>query len=224
MATATSAPERLGLFGGTFDPLHYGHLRAAEEVRQAFGLQAVCFLPAARPPHKTDARLAPADLRLEMVTAGIAGHPCFRVSDFELRKSGLSYSIDTIRHFRRTGAAVSFILGGDAFRDIASWKDFRELFSMADFIVMSRPDGDADDIDIIDNESFPVALGEDFCYAGGRSWRHAGGHRLDFFPVTRLAISSTLIRRERQAGRSITFLVPPVVERIVAREGLYLAR
>jgi nicotinate-nucleotide adenylyltransferase len=224
MATATSAPERLGLFGGTFDPLHYGHLRAAEEVRQAFNLRAVCFLPAARPPHKTDTRLAPAACRLEMVRAGIAGHPSFRVSDFELQKAGLSYSIDTIRHFRHAGAAVAFILGDDAFRDIATWKNFRELFFLADFIVMSRLGDDVDGVNIIDNDSFPAALAGDFCYAGNRSWRHVSGHRLDFFSVTRLAISSSLIRRERRKGRSITFLVPPAVERIIEREGLYLVR
>jgi nicotinate-nucleotide adenylyltransferase len=212
---------KIGLFGGTFDPIHWGHLRSAEEVREAFGLDRVVFIPAAVPPLKRKAGTAPARSRLKMVRAAVAGHPAFAVSDIELRRPGKSYSIDTLRYFagkRRRTDALYFILGIDAFRDIGAWKNFAAIFPLAHFIITSRP-GSADLLELGD---IPVAARKSFCYDSKINvYRHKGGTRLHFLKLTDLAISASEIRRRVKARKSIRYLVPPAVESYIRRRGLY---
>jgi len=132
---------RVGLFGGTFSPIHFGHLRSAEEVREAFSLDRVYFMPAARPPHKGGGDVAPAAHRLKMVELAVADNPFFSASAVEFERGGPSYSIDTIRHFLTTlqPAALSFIVGLDAFHELHTWKDYAAIPELCDLIVTSRP-------------------------------------------------------------------------------------
>ncbi len=134
---------RIGLFGGTFDPVHFGHLRAALEVKEGFGLARVFLIPAAAPPHKAREGVAPAGDRLRMVELAVDGEPGLMPSDVEIRREGPSYTIDTVTHFQREFAGVAevfLIVGLDAFLEIDTWKSFRELLALVPVIVISRPD------------------------------------------------------------------------------------
>ena len=125
-----SPAQRIGVMGGTFDPIHLGHLRAAEEICRAFALDKIIFVPAARPPHKDAGGFASALHRYEMVSLATVFTPYFSVSPIELKRPGKSYSVDTLRELRRIYGPAStfyFILGVDAFLEMAAWKDVREL-------------------------------------------------------------------------------------------------
>ncbi len=210
---------KLGLFGGAFDPIHMGHLRAAEEVREALGLDRVVFVPTADPPHKESAQLAPVADRLAMARAATADHEAFAVSDFEAARPEKSYSLYTIRHFRETlppDAALHFILGADAFAEIATWHRWRDALAEANFVVMTRPGSRAaQPADALPAEVAAVYRREsDGVYA-------AGGARLLFVPVTGLDIASSDIRRRLREGRSIRYLVPAAAERYIVANRLY---
>lgn len=212
---------KIGLFGGTFDPIHWGHLRSAEEVREAFSLDRILFVPAAKPPHKKrQPTTAPRD-RLEMVRCATAGNPGFVVSSVEISRPGISYSIDTLRHFERkrsSGNSVYFILGWDAFREIASWKDFEEIFPLCHLIVTSRP-GRKDAMSL---KPMPVAVRKLFCYDPKKKiYRHKSGTYLFFIQVTDIAISASEIRERVRKGKSIRYLVPRAVESFIKKRGLY---
>jgi nicotinate-nucleotide adenylyltransferase len=218
------APLRIGVFGGTFDPIHLAHLRCAEEAREALDLDRVLFVPAADPPHKTRRQVSPAHHRLAMVRLAAAGNAHFRVSSVEIERSGPSYSIDTLRSLRlRLGPAarLTLLVGLDAFRDIGTWKDYRTLFTLADLAVWSRPPGGlARPLALL-----PVAARGDFCYAKGQtSLIHRTGTRIQFLTVTALDISASDIRQRLRRGRSVRYLLPPAVERYAMREGLYRGR
>ena len=130
-----------GLFGGTFDPVHFGHLRAAQELAGMLGLDRVIFIPAARPPHKTEQAVTAFAHRAQMVSLAIAGNGSFSFSDVENKRPGKSYSIDTVRFFSESQADTElyFITGQDAFDGIASWYQWEKLLSMCHFVVMARP-------------------------------------------------------------------------------------
>jgi len=133
---------RVGLFGGTFNPVHWGHLRAAEEIRELFNLEQVIFIPTNISPHKSSRELIDASHRLHMLDLALMSTPYFVTSDLELQRCGESYSVETISYFKQTsGEEVIpfFIVGVDAFLEISTWKDFRALFSLCNFIVMTRP-------------------------------------------------------------------------------------
>ena len=132
---------KIGILGGTFNPIHLGHLHLAHEVRSKLDLDEIWFIPTGTPPHKTDEELAsPAD-RFEMVRLGISGHPFFKISDIELKRVEKSYSIDTVRAFKKTYPRDEFffMIGLDAFMDIPSWKESAALLQSVHFIVVSRP-------------------------------------------------------------------------------------
>ena len=145
MATGKSEPEaprRLGLFGGTFNPIHYGHLRSAEEVCEALALTRLWFIPASHPPHKNALGITPFEVRLEMSRLAVGDHPVMSVSDLEGRRPGRSYSIETLRQIRREVGPtweLYFILGLDAILEIATWKDYQDLFTLSHFVVLDRP-------------------------------------------------------------------------------------
>ena len=211
---------RLGILGGTFNPIHLAHLRVAEEVREVCALDRVMFLPAATPPHKSVAEATPFADRLAMVEAAIADHPDFFASDLEGRRRGKSFSVDTLEilHGERPGDALFFIIGMDSFRDLATWHDYRRLFSLANIVVAPRP-GVADERP---EELLPVAMRDQFCYDDqSKIWRHDSGTSLIFLAETYLDISSTRIRQLVAAGRSIRYLVPPAVAEHIRRRGLY---
>lgn len=211
------AERRVGLFGGTFNPIHLGHLRGAEETREAFGLEEVVFIPAALPPHKVTERILEAHHRLEMVRVATEKNPHFSTSDVELKRSGKSYSIDTIRYFReRHQSPLFFILGRDAFVEIETWREFQNLFSLCNFVVMTRPGFQQAP------SPLPASLIAAFRYdkeAG--AWIHSSGHMLFFKEITFLDISSTKVRELMEKGESVRYLVPQEVEAYIRTHGLY---
>jgi len=211
--------KRVGLFGGTFNPVHLGHLRGAEEILEAFSLQEVVFIPAAIPPHKVRMEVIEARHRLEMVRLATATNPRFSTTDIELSRPGKSYSIDTIRYFReRCQDALFFILGGDAFVEIEAWKDFQQLFSLCNFIVMIRPGYQKTP----SNAQLPKALIPVFRYKQKvKGWIHSSGHTLHFKEITYLDISSTKVRELIEKGESVRYLIPAEVDAYVQRHGLY---
>jgi nicotinate-nucleotide adenylyltransferase len=210
--------RRIGILGGTFNPIHLGHLRSAEEVREAQRLDRVLFIPSASPPHKRHDGLASAPHRLAMARRAVSGNPFFRVSTIEIERSGHSYSVDTLRalHVRMPGAAFAFIIGMDAFREIDTWKDYESIFELCDLVVTSRPPrAETALIDLL-----PVAVRDQFWYAGG-DLAHRTGNRILFQRISDLDISASAIRERLAAGLSIRYLVPPAVERYIVRHGLY---
>ncbi len=211
---------RLGIFGGTFDPVHLAHLRCAEEAREALRLDQVLFIPAANPPHKHGRQLTAAEHRLAMVGLSIAGNRAFQVSSVEIDRPGRSYSVDTLRILRKQlppTAELVFLLGIDAFREIHTWKEYRTLFVLADLVVFSRPPYRISPLRAL----LPVAARRDFCYEDSKTLRHVSGSRVRFLRLTALDISASAIRQRVRCGQSIRYLVPAPVERYIRRHRLY---
>ncbi|HHO76252.1 MAG TPA: nicotinate (nicotinamide) nucleotide adenylyltransferase [Deltaproteobacteria bacterium] len=208
---------KFGIFGGTFNPVHSGHLRVAKEVRRQLELEKVIFVPSYLPPHKDLADNVHADKRLEIVRIAIAGNPFFDLSSFEVENKGNSYSIFTIEHFRRTCNAVPyFILGQDAFNDILAWYEKDRLFSLTHFVVMSRPHAQKLPLEKI--------IGK---HASGYSKTQRGyinnqGNEIIYIEVTPIDISSSMIRDRCKKGESIRDLVPEKVENYINDERIYL--
>ncbi|NVM56776.1 MAG: nicotinate-nucleotide adenylyltransferase [Desulfobacterales bacterium] len=212
---------RLGLFGGTFNPIHLGHLRAAVEVREAFNLDKVLLIPSAHPPHKNAEDIAEASDRLEMVRLAVEGVPFLEASDVELARPGPSYTIETLRNFQShlgPESAVHFIVGLDAFSEITTWKSCRQLFATAHFIVMARPGSKLKNL-----ENFiHTYISKDYQY--DRTFnRYGHPRRCSIFclNITHLDISATEIREWIKQGRSIRFLVPDSVDEFITKKGLY---
>ena len=210
---------RIALFGGSFNPIHLGHLRAAEEDREAMGLDLIYFVPAASPPHKLPVGLAPADHRLQMVRLATKGNRYFMVSDVEVRRSGSSFTIDTVRYFRsnmRAQPELHLIMGGDQFAELDTWKEADELTRLCNIIVHTRLSEKQPGAEI------PVAMLSRFGYTeGDKSYVHCSGHTLNFVSTTFFPISATVIRRKLAAGESIRYLVPNDVADYIERHGLY---
>ncbi len=211
---------KIGILGGTFNPIHLAHLRIAEEVREVCGLDRVLFMPAATPPHKPLADDIPFADRLAMVEAAIAGNPSFAASDLESRRLGKSYSVRTLEllHEACPGDSFYFIIGMDSYRALATWKDYRRLFELTSLVVSTRPGSPGGDA----LELLPVVIRGEFCYDGGPDrLRHRSGNRVILLEETFLDISSTRIRQLVAEGRSIRYLVPAAVEDYIKRHGLY---
>jgi nicotinate-nucleotide adenylyltransferase len=213
-----------------------GHLRGAEEIREAFELQEVIFIPAATPPHKLSKEVVEAKHRLEMVRLATASNPFFSTNDIELSRPKKSYSIDTIRYFReRYRDVFFFILGRDAFVEIETWKEFQRLFALCNFIVMTRPKSQKTFFSSVravaarpsrlrpDSDSpLPEALVPFFRYDSDvKSWIHPSGHTLCFKEISYLDISSTKVRELIERGKSVRYLVPDEVEAYIKKHGLY---
>lgn len=216
---AKTGEKRMGLFGGTFNPIHLGHLRGAEEIRESFDLTEVVFIPASIPPHKKMKGVMDASHRLEMTRRAIATNPCFSVSDIELKRSGKSYSIDTIRYFKGIHpGSLYFILGEDAFLEIETWREFQSLFSLCHFIVMARPKSK-------EKGSFtelPAGLAPFFEEDRSKgTWTHASGNYLYWKEITLFDISSTQVRQLINREASIRYLIPTEVEAYIHEKGLY---
>ncbi len=202
--------QPIGIFGGTFDPIHYGHLRTAFELWQLLRLTEVRFLPAGSPPHR-EQPLASAELRLRMVRAAVAGEPAFTVDDREMRRSGVSYSVDTLAQLRAEypHRSLCLLLGMDAFLGLPHWHRWRELLDLAHVVVAHRPGWKAPTMG---------PLGEVMVDRGTGSIRElhertAG--RIYVHAVTQLEISSTELRQLIVAGHDPRYLVPDEVRRIL---------
>ena len=217
---SSRATLNVGILGGTFNPIHLGHLRSAEEVREAFALDRIYLVPAAQPPHKSTHGLVAAPHRLKMVELAIADNPFFFASAIELERSGLSYSIDTIRHFRieLPSASLFFILGLDAFREIHTWKEYSHIPALCNLIVTSRPGISTPPID----QLLPVALQTMLWYDPAiKMYRHTSGHYLTFHEIQGLNISASQVRTIALQGKSLRYLVPSAVEAYIAEQTLY---
>lgn len=219
------AERRIGLFGGSFNPVHFGHLRSAEEVREQAGLAEVWLIPAAVPPHKPPGELAAAAERLRMLELALGDAPHLRVLPVELARAGPSYTFDTLRGLTAAHPDTSFalILGLDAFRELHTWHRWEELIRECDLIVTSRPpDRGAAGPDALSALGLPIAVQKAFWYETDQAcFRHRSGRHLDFIPVTGLDISASRLRELVRAGRSIRFLTPPPVIAHIAAHGLY---
>jgi nicotinate-nucleotide adenylyltransferase len=212
---------RLGLLGGTFDPVHNGHLTAAEAVRKDFGLDAVLFIPAARPPHKTTYRISSFQDRMAMLELATAGRPDLLVTDIEAERQGPSYSVDTLRHFHQLwGGRIKlfFILGLDAFADIATWKEYHSLPRLAELVVLNRFCRRVEEIGHTIHRLFP-----EFEPAGQEiTWndpRH--GSLIHFFALNPVEVSSTRVRAEAGSGGNLESLVPARVADYIRGHRLY---
>jgi nicotinate-nucleotide adenylyltransferase len=213
-------PSRIGLMGGTFNPVHLAHLRIAEEARDMCGLDRVVFIPAGDPPHKPLAGEVPFAQRCEMVRLAIAGNPAFELSEIEGQRAGKSYSIDTIAAFRRAHPAdhLFFIIGSDSFLEIGLWHRFAEIFRSCSLIVVERPGCPVSD----PPAALPIAIRQELSYsAASRLLEHSAGTSVRFISGCPLAISSSEIRRLAAAGRSIAYLVPPPVEAYIKEQRMY---
>jgi nicotinate-nucleotide adenylyltransferase len=208
--------EPIGLFGGTFDPIHYGHLRTSFELWQALRLAEVRFLPTGNPSHR-ESPLAPPELRLEMVRAAVAGNSAFVVDDREMRRTGVSYSVDTLLDLRRDfpDRSLCLLLGMDAFLGMPGWHRWREIFDLAHIVVAHRPGWKA-----------PITgpLGEIMVDRGTGSVRDlhaAAAGRIFVHAVTQLEISSTELRQLILSGRDLRYLIPDAVREIIRRTQCY---
>ncbi|MFP3868772.1 MAG: nicotinate-nucleotide adenylyltransferase [Desulfobacteraceae bacterium] len=212
---------RLGLFGGTFNPIHQGHLRSAEEILESLTLDRLWFIPAAQPPHKDSGAVTPFATRLTMTRLAVAEHPTFEVSDIEGQRPGRSYSIETIRQVRQSfgaGAEIFFILGLDAILEINTWKDYRQLFTLCHFVVLDRPGSERRQLaSVLQQEVHPQ-----FRYQKEQdAFLHPSGYQVFFRYTTLLDISSTQIRRLAGQGKSIRYLLPEAVRRYILLNKLY---
>jgi nicotinate-nucleotide adenylyltransferase len=223
MATDRSEPEkprRLGLFGGTFNPMHYGHLRSAEEVCETLGLERLWFMPAGEPPHKTTGALTPFAMRLEMARLAVGDHPVMTVSDLEGQRPGRSYSVETLEQVRREAPdwELYFILGLDAMLEIATWKDYQKLFTLSHLVVLDRPGYDRGGLaEVLVREVHPQIR----ALEGEAGFQHPSGQRVIFQETTLMDISGTGIRNRVGQGRSIRFLLPEAVREYILKHKLY---
>lgn len=191
---------RVGLYGGTFDPVHLGHLRAAENAREELGLDLVAFVPAGSPPHR-EAPLTPASDRLAMVRLATAPHAAFDAWDHELRREGPSYTVETVAALMQARAGDAFVLvvGADTWPEIPSWRDPQRLLELVEVAVVDRPGFAGQPL----TPPFP----------GARGARRVSGPGLP--------LAASAIREHARTGRSLRFLVPDPVADYIGERGLY---
>ena len=190
---------KIGIFGGTFDPPHVGHLIAAQDALETLTLDRVLFIPARLPPHKQNDNVTDAAVRLQMIRAATAANPSFEVSDLELNRTGPSFTVDTLRELRKQRPDDEFflLLGVDQVTEFPTWREPDQVLALARLIMLAR---------------------------GGIEEAAAGDIVQQTVPVTRVDVSSTLVRQRVGAGQSIRYLVPEAVERIITAERLYSGR
>ena len=199
------APARLGIMGGTFDPIHIGHLATAEQAREAFGLDAVVFVPAGKPVFKKDRAVTPAADRLAMCRLAVASNPAFCVSAMEIERGGDTYTVDTLRELRGHypgNVELYFITGADAVAHIVQWRESAAIADLARLIAVTRP-------------------GYALTAERRREIEEHGRFDVTYLEVTALAVSSSDLRARVRAGRSIRYLVMQRVLDYIAAHGLY---
>ncbi len=196
--------EAIGIMGGTFDPIHFGHLLAAEEARRCYGLTRVIFIPNGQPPHKKQYEVTPAEQRYEMVVLATASNPAFETSRLELDRPGPSYAVETVQALRKTlGQEIGlyFITGADAIREILTWREPKRLLELCSFVAAMRPG--------YDPRSVEEALDPE--------WQA----RIHWLAIPGVDISSTELRRRAGAGESLRYLTTQAVARYIEAKGLY---
>lgn len=200
-------PRRIGLMGGTFNPIHIGHLVTAEEAFYQFKLDEIIFIPSGQPPHKIDHDIAPAEDRYLMTVIATASNPHFTVSRIEIDRVGPSYTVDTLREMKNIygeETELFFITGADAVIEILTWKDPEIIADLCEFIAASRPGYSFrkfEELKLTQNKKLP---------------------KVHFMEIPALAISSTDIRRRIREGRPVKYLLPEGVAQYLAKRGLYI--
>lgn len=211
---------KIGIFGGTFNPIHYGHLRSAQEVLEDFELNEVIFVPSAIPPHKAGYPVVSAFHKVKMLELALKDNPQFSLSGVELRRQGTSYSVDTLEYYRakyEKEEELYFVLGIDAFLEIDTWKNYKRLFELSNFIVMTRPSYSMlKPIDIL-----PKNMLDKFLFLEEGKFLHSSGFYVYLGKVTFLDISSSYIRERIKKRRAIKYLLPKEVEEYILEKGLY---
>ena len=196
--------RKIGLFGGTFDPIHNGHIKVAQTAIDKIGLDMVIFIPSGQPPHKTKKQISDKQTRLEMTQLAIQDIPYFKLSDYELDKQNLSYSVETVKHFldEYPGDTFYFIVGADSFSDLPTWYGYRDLMELCCFVVISRPDTKKEELlaRFEGNEKPP---------------------RVFFIDDVFMDISSTQIREMVAEGNNIIELVPIKIYEYIIKKSLY---
>jgi nicotinate-nucleotide adenylyltransferase len=212
---------KIGLFGGTFNPVHFGHLRAAEEIRESFSLDKIIFIPLNLPPHKNINDVISSHHRFTMLENATKENSTFSVSKIEMERSGKSYSIETIKYFLENfnpPPELFFILGVDAFLDITTWEKYDKLFYLCNFIVMSRSGYQEVPLEKI----LPEDISRDFTYLENmNSYIHVSKHAVHYTKISLLDISSTKIRSNIKSGKSIKYLLSGVAEDYIKQNKLY---
>jgi len=202
--------KKIGIMGGTFNPVHHGHLVTAQEALDQFGLDEVIFIPTGDPPHKIEDLLAHAEDRYLMTVIATSSNSSFFVYRIEIDRKGKSYTIDTVKELRRlfgSGSELYFITGADAILEILTWKNTREIVTLAKFIAATRPGYDLSKI-----KELKTTLFDD---------EGEGDQRIFIMEIPALAISSTDIRQRIKIGRPVNYLVPEGVNNYILKHGLY---
>jgi len=204
---AEMGPDKIGIMGGTFDPIHYGHLVTAEAAREKFCLDKVIFVPSGNPPHKKNKEISPGIDRVNMTVLATANNPFFEVSDIELKRDGYTYTVDTLKEFIKIygeNTRFYFITGADAVMEILTWKDVSTILKLCRIVSAYRPGSDINKFRSMVDELERV-------------------HRsnIHLIEVPALAISSTEIRERVKSGITIKYLLPEKVERYILEKGLY---
>lgn len=216
----------VGVYGGTFNPIHVGHLRAAEEVAEALGLARVLFVPSAVPPHKTDDAqdaIAPAALRLDWVRRAVADNPGFEAEPIEVERGGASYLVETLAALRDRLSASNeepvFLVGSDAFAEMGAWREPAALFSLAHYAVIVRPPLRSGSL----ADWLPATVRSDIEIApDGRSGRHRrAGTWLRLVEIGGFDVSASDLRARLRAGRSVRYLLPETIRDAVLESGVY---
>jgi nicotinate-nucleotide adenylyltransferase len=191
---------RLGLFGGTFDPIHVGHLILAEQCRESRGLDQVWFVVANEPPHKRGLKRTAVHHRLEMVRLAVAGNSAFAVSEIEAERSGPSYSVDTLAQIQaeRPGDELFFLIGGDSLVDLPTWREPERIARLASIVVVNRP-GSSAELPDLGADARPFA----------------------FVTIPPIGVSSSDLRRRLAEGRSVRYMVPSAVAAYIDSHKLY---
>lgn len=213
---------KVGLFGGTFDPIHFGHLRASEEIREILDLEKIYFIPTSVPPHKITPEMASPHDRLEMLKLALHDNNFLSILDIEIKRGGKSYTIDTIQYLSETSPLLDcyFIVGSDLFSGIETWKDYKNLFTISNFTVIERP-GFAVDFPAM----LPLEIRDDFRYYKQNKnlslYINKNSKLLSIVKINGLEISSTKIRELIKTSKSIKYLVPSSVEAYILAHNLY---
>lgn len=197
---------RLGLYGGTFDPVHYGHLVLAEQCREQCDLDQVWLIPSHQSPHKTGATTSPGRARLEMLRLATAGAPDFVVSDLEIRRGGVSFTVDTLQqlHDEDPSRELFFLIGADSLYDLPTWREPQRIAELATIVAVNRGDRP-----LPDAANLHATLGQSLA------------QRVKLVTMPGIDLSGSNIRRRVHAGRSIRFLTPRAVEMYISQHGLY---
>ncbi|GAB6169315.1 nicotinate-nucleotide adenylyltransferase [Clostridium carnis] len=196
--------KKVGIIGGTFNPIHLAHLYIAYEAKDKLSLDKVIFMPAGSPPHKDNKNILRASLRYEMVKKAIKDYEGFEISDFEIMKNGLSYTHETLEYLKKDDCQIYFITGADCLMDIEKWNNVKKIFSLCNLVVFSRPGYNES---VLSKEKIKI--------------EEKYNTTIEFLDIMDLEISSSMIRKRIENGKSVSFFLPKEVLSFIEENNLY---